>query len=50
VEWVPARTDVGRHVAALARAGDVVITLGAGDVWRESRVLLSILQKKEAAV
>ncbi len=46
VDWVPERTDVGEHVSTLVRAGDVVITLGAGDIWRESRTLMGILEKE----
>lgn len=46
VDWVPRRTDVGRSVSKRARPGDVVITLGAGDIWRESRALLDILESE----
>ncbi len=30
----PVRSDLGRHVMAALRAGDVVLTLGAGDITR----------------
>ncbi|PIQ60514.1 MAG: UDP-N-acetylmuramate--L-alanine ligase [Bacteroidetes bacterium CG12_big_fil_rev_8_21_14_0_65_60_17] len=46
VDWVPRRADVGQHVSTRTRAGDVVITLGAGDIWRESRALLEILKRE----
>jgi len=32
VVYLPHRADLVRHVPALARAGDVVLTLGAGDL------------------
>jgi len=31
------------HLAAVVREGDLVITLGAGDIWRSGRALLQIL-------
>jgi UDP-N-acetylmuramate-alanine ligase len=34
-----------RHI----RAGDVVLTLGAGDVWKVGEQLLKALQEGEAA-
>jgi UDP-N-acetylmuramate--alanine ligase len=30
----PARSEVGKHVFAALRPGDVVLTLGAGDITR----------------
>jgi UDP-N-acetylmuramate--alanine ligase len=30
----PVRSDLGRHVMDALRAGDVVLTLGAGDITR----------------
>jgi UDP-N-acetylmuramate--alanine ligase len=34
VSFEPVRSDLGRHVLAALRAGDVVLTLGAGDITR----------------
>ena len=43
VHWVPLRGDLVARVEALARAGDVVLTLGAGDVTAVGRELLARL-------
>lgn len=32
------------HLAAVVRDGDLVITMGAGDIWRSGRALLQILE------
>ncbi|WP_457651727.1 UDP-N-acetylmuramate--L-alanine ligase [Rhodocaloribacter sp.] len=48
VHDVPDKAAMPAYVAALARPGDVIITLGAGDVWRYGRKLLTALQKREA--
>lgn len=44
VTYVRDRTDVAAHVAAMCRPGDVVLTLGAGDIWRSSRDLTTLLE------
>jgi len=31
------------YVSSLAEPGDVILTLGAGDIWRYSRQLVSVL-------
>lgn len=37
VDFVPARTDVAAHLRTIVRPGDVVVTMGAGDIWRTAR-------------
>lgn len=44
VTYVRERTEVAEHVAAMCREGDVVLTLGAGDIWRSSRDLAALLE------
>ncbi len=46
VEWVPDRGQLARSVAALVEPGDVVLTLGAGDITQVGRELLARLQGK----
>ena len=41
VRYVAAKTEVARSVAELARPGDLVLTMGAGDVWKIGEELLS---------
>ena len=43
VGWAPALDDAARMVASWARAGDTVLTLGAGDVDRAAPLLLELL-------
>ena len=43
IGWAPAPEDAARVVAAWARPGDVVVTLGAGDVDRVAPLLLELL-------
>lgn len=47
VTYVRDRADVAAHLADACRSGDVVITLGAGDIWRSSRDLVALLQDRE---
>ena len=51
VHWVPERKDLLAQVASAVRAGDVVLTLGAGDVTAVGRELLARLagRRGEAA-
>ncbi len=48
VYWVPARKELVGRVAGLVAAGDVVLTLGAGDVTAVGPELLGVLQRREA--
>jgi UDP-N-acetylmuramate--alanine ligase len=43
IGWAPALEDAARLVAAWARRGDTVITLGAGDVDRAAPLILEAL-------
>ena len=43
VGWMPSREEGARWLASLARPGDVVLTVGAGDVDRAVPVLLEAL-------
>ena len=43
IGWAPALEDAARLVAAWARPGDTVITLGAGDVDRAAPLILEAL-------
>ncbi len=43
VQWVPARTDVAAHLAGVVRSGDVVLTMGAGDITWVGRELAGLL-------
>jgi UDP-N-acetylmuramate--alanine ligase len=49
VHVVPSLHDVPRRLAALARPGDLVLTLGAGDVTRVGPRLLELLGTPQAA-
>ena len=44
VAWMPSIEDGARWLAALARPGDVVLTIGAGDVDRAVPLLLGALE------
>lgn len=41
--WRGERADVARALAAQARAGDVIVTMGAGDITRSASELLALL-------
>ncbi len=50
VTYVPARSDVAKHLAPLLRPGDIVITLGAGDIQLSCNELISELEAGGAKV
>jgi UDP-N-acetylmuramate-alanine ligase len=43
IGWAPSLGDAARLVAAWARPGDTVLTLGAGDVDRAAPLILEAL-------
>ena len=48
VIYVPRREDVAAKLAALAADGDLIITMGAGDIYRSGEELVALLEKKNA--
>jgi len=44
VHYVPNKADLPAALAALVQPGDLVVTMGAGDVWRAGDALLDLLR------
>jgi UDP-N-acetylmuramate--alanine ligase len=49
VTFEPSWSSVAGHLAARARAGDVVMTLGAGDIGMMAGEVLEILRLQDAS-
>lgn len=47
VDYVPDKKDVAAHLHSIVKPGDVVITMGAGDIYRYGEAFLSELQSKD---
>ena len=47
VTYIPAREAVAAHLAALAQPGDIVLTMGAGDIWKTGEELVALLEERE---
>lgn len=47
--YVPQKEALASEMLPRLRAGDVVLTLGAGDIWKVGEQLLKALQEGEAA-
>ncbi|MFO8098943.1 MAG: cyanophycin synthetase [Salinibacter sp.] len=45
VRYVPDKTDLPDALLDLTRPGDVVLMLGAGDIWRYSRAFVDLLNE-----
>jgi UDP-N-acetylmuramate--alanine ligase len=44
-EWTGPRSEAARALAGFVKDGDVVLTIGAGDITRTGPELLSILEQ-----
>jgi len=44
VTFIPDKDKVATHMASVLRKGDLLITLGAGDVWKIGEQVLEILK------
>jgi len=44
VQYVPDKTDLPDRLLELTESGDVVLMLGAGDIWRASEVFVELLE------
>lgn len=49
VQWVSSLSDLPTRLLDLTRSGDVVLMLGAGDIWRASRTFVERLNERHAA-
>jgi UDP-N-acetylmuramate--alanine ligase len=49
VRFVPARDDVAAALAAIARPGDLVLTLGAGNITKCADELIALLRAREGS-
>ena len=49
VHYEPDLDALPAHLAALAAPGDVVLMMGAGDIWRRSRAFAALLPDDEPA-
>jgi UDP-N-acetylmuramate--alanine ligase len=47
VTYIRARTDIAPHLASIVREGDLVMTMGAGDICRTGEELLALLAARE---
>ncbi len=44
VTWIGDRELIPEHLAGIVRSGDIVITLGAGNIWQQGEALVKILE------
>ena len=47
VQYVPDKTELPKRLREWTRPGDVVLMLGAGDIWRASRTFVELLGNDE---
>jgi UDP-N-acetylmuramate--alanine ligase len=45
VTWIADREQIPAHLAGIVREGDIVITLGAGNIWQQGEALVKLLEK-----
>ena len=44
IEFIPDKKEIAKHLALKLKSGDIVLTLGAGDIYRVGEELIEILQ------
>jgi UDP-N-acetylmuramate--alanine ligase len=47
VTWIADREQIPAHLAGIVKAGDIVITLGAGNIWQQCEALVKLLEKTD---
>jgi len=50
VQYVPDKTDLPDRLLKLTESGDVVLMLGAGDIWRASEAFVDLLNEQRTEV
>ena len=43
VTWIGDREQIPQHLAGVVKEGDIVITLGAGNIWQQGEALVKLL-------
>jgi UDP-N-acetylmuramate--alanine ligase len=46
VVYIPAKEDVPEYLKGIVREGDLVITMGAGDIWEAGESLIAMMKKR----
>jgi UDP-N-acetylmuramate--alanine ligase len=46
--FVPERKELASRLLAVVREGDMVITLGAGDIWKTADELARMLEERSS--
>ena len=49
IHYIAEMTDIPQFLVSAVRKGDMVITLGAGDIWRSGEGFIRLLQKRGSA-
>jgi len=44
VTWIPNRELIPEHLTGIIKEGDMVITLGAGNIWQQGEALVKLLE------
>ena len=44
VQYIPEKENVLHHLKKVVKKGDMVITLGAGDIWKTGEELIKVLK------
>jgi len=50
VQYVPDKTDLPDRLLDIAESGDVVLMLGAGDIWRASEAFVDLLKEQRTEI
>lgn len=45
VNWISDREKIPEYLAGVVKSGDIVITLGAGNIWQQGEALLEVLKR-----
>ena len=46
VTWISNRELIPEHLAGVVREGDIVITLGAGNIWQQGEALVTLIGER----
>lgn len=50
VHWIPQKTDIPARLLEMVNSGDIVITMGAGDIWKMGDEFATLLEQEVVVV
>ena len=46
IHWIPDKSEIPSRLLEITQSGDMVITMGAGDIWEMGEELITLMEQE----